>query len=63
MLCGCFTSLLIPETKGKPLELMSGEDPPVPSSESTREYQSQVEARAAQPKNENPISEVNQPAA
>ncbi|KAB8278264.1 phosphate permease [Aspergillus minisclerotigenes] len=63
MLCGSFTSLLITETKGKTLELMSGDEPPVPSSESTRESQSQVEARPAWPKNENPISEVNQPAA
>ncbi|KAE8322307.1 hypothetical protein BDV39DRAFT_209869 [Aspergillus sergii] len=63
MLCGCFTSLLIPETKRKTLELMSGEESPAPSSEYSGESQSRVEARPALPKNENPLSEVNQPAA
>ena len=32
MLCGCFTSLLIPETKRKTLECISGEEISVPSS-------------------------------
>ncbi|KAE8307334.1 phosphate permease [Aspergillus transmontanensis] len=59
MLCGCFTSLLIPETKRKTLELMSGEEPPTPSSESAVESQSRLQARPARPKNENPTSEVN----
>ncbi|KAB8225862.1 phosphate permease [Aspergillus novoparasiticus] len=63
MLCGCFTSLLIPETKRKTLELMSGEEPPTPSSEYTGESQSRVEARPARPKHENPTNEINQPAA
>ncbi|PIG85391.1 phosphate:H+ symporter [Aspergillus arachidicola] len=63
MLCGCFTSLWIPETKRKTLELMSGEEPPTPSSESAVESQGRVEARPARPKNENPTSEVNQPVA
>ncbi|KAL2217487.1 phosphate:H+ symporter [Thermoascus aurantiacus ATCC 26904] len=34
MLCGCFTSLLIPETKRKTLELLSGEEVGTPSVES-----------------------------
>ncbi|GAB1200301.1 acid phosphatase pho5 [Aspergillus pseudonomiae] len=57
MLCGCFTSLLIPETKRKTLELMSGEELAT-SSESTGESQSRVEARPTQPKNENTTSEA-----
>ncbi|KAE8155036.1 phosphate permease [Aspergillus avenaceus] len=41
MLCGCFTSLLIPETKRKTLEVMSGEEPdPRPSVQSQREKNS-----------------------
>ena len=61
MLCGCFTSLLIPETKRKTLELMSGEELET-SSESTGESRSQVEARPAQPKNENTTSEAERQA-
>jgi len=34
MLCGCFTSLLIPETKRKTLELLSGEELGTPAGES-----------------------------
>ncbi|KAL4889899.1 major facilitator superfamily domain-containing protein [Aspergillus ambiguus] len=33
MLCGCFTTLLIPETKRKTLEVMAGEEPEASSSE------------------------------
>jgi PHS family inorganic phosphate transporter-like MFS transporter len=37
MLCGCFTTLLIPETKRKTLEELSGEDSLTPISELTIE--------------------------
>lgn len=37
MLCGCFTSLLIPETKHKTLEYLSGDEPASPNSEVTQD--------------------------
>ncbi|KAJ5101375.1 repressible high-affinity phosphate permease [Penicillium alfredii] len=37
MLCGCFTSLLIPETKRKTLEYLSGDEPASPNSEVTQD--------------------------
>jgi nitrate/nitrite transporter NarK len=41
MLCGCFTSVLIPETRGKTLELMSGEDHGTPPLDSSGDPQSE----------------------
>ncbi|KAE8352287.1 phosphate permease [Aspergillus coremiiformis] len=64
MLCGCFTSLLIPETKRKTLELMSGEKTPTPSSASASasasagESASRMETGGTQPKDENPPNEA-----
>ncbi|KAB8237185.1 phosphate permease [Aspergillus alliaceus] len=45
MLCGCFTSLLIPETKGQTLEVITGEEDSIVSTSHSNNSQRQSEPR------------------